>query len=139
LDGLGKMPTPVTFTAAVQWTPPSAPANSGNATFSVVAQVNAQNVGQVDVQTTDAPATLFPMPFGSVSAAKILIVKNMMSSEVGVRINGAVANNFRIPAGGMVTYAAPVAPGAEPWTSATIVTTATPASIEAVQFFIFGD
>lgn len=133
------MPTPVTVTASVQWTPPSAPANSGNATFSVVAQVNAQNVGQVDVQTTDAPASLFPMPFGSVAAAKVLIIKNMMSSEVGIRINGAVANNFRVPAGAVVIYAAPVAPGAEPWTSATIVTTATPAAIENVQFFIYGD
>jgi hypothetical protein len=133
------MPTPVTVTASVQWTPPSAPANSGNATFNVVAQVNAQNVGQIDVQTTDAPATVFALPFGSVAAAKVLVIKNMMSSEVGVRINGAVANNFRVPAGGMVVYAAPVAPGAEPWTSVSVVTTATPAAIENVQFFIYGD
>jgi hypothetical protein len=133
------MPTNVTVTASIQWTPPSAPANSGNATFNVVSAVNAQNVGQIDVQTTDAPATAFPIPFGSVAAAKVILIKNMMSSEIGVRINGAVADTFRIPAGGWVMYAAPVGPNATPWSSATVVTTATPAAIENVQFFVYGD
>jgi len=133
------MATNVTVTASLQWTPPSAPANSGTATFNVVASVNAQNVGQVDVQTADVPGTVFPMPFGSVQAAKVMCVKNMMSSEIGVRLNGHVTNDFRVPAGGMVMYAAPVGPNAEPIASASIVTTASPAAIENVQFFIYGD
>jgi hypothetical protein len=133
------MPTNVTVTASVQWTPPSAPANSGTATFNVVASVNAQNVGQVDVQVSDPPGAVFPMPFGSIATAKVICIKNMMSSEVGVRINGHVTNDFRVPAGGIVMYAAPVGPNSEPWASASIVTTASPAAIEAVQFFVFGD
>lgn len=133
------MPTNVTVTATVQWTPPSAPANSGTATFNVVASVNAQNVGQIDVQTSDAPGAIFPMPFGSVATAKVVCIKNMMSSEIGVRINGHGSNDFRVPAGGMVMYAAPVGPNSEPWASASIVTTASPAAIENVQFFIYGD
>lgn len=133
------MPTNVTVTATVQWTPPSAPANSGTATFNAVASVNAQNVGQIDVQTSDAPATVFPMPFGSVQAAKVICIKNMMSSEIGLRINGHVTNDFRIPAGGFILYSAPVGPNSEPWSSASIVTTASPAAIENVQFFIYGD
>ena len=133
------MPTPVTVAATLQWTPPSAPANSGTATFNVVAQVNAQNVGQSDVQTSDTPGTAFPMPFGSVQAAKVMCIKNMMSSDVGVRLNGHGSNDFRVPAGGMVMYACPAAPGADPVSSASIVTTASPASVENVQFFIYGD
>lgn len=133
------MPTNVTVTASIQWTPPSAPANSGNATFSAVAAVNAQNVGQIDVPMSTGPATQFDLPFGSVAAAKIIMIKNEMSSDVGIRINGSEADNFRVPAGGFVLYAAPQAPGSTPWSSATAVTTATPAAVEAIQYFIYGD
>lgn len=133
------MPTNVTFNGSLQWTPPSAPVNSGTATFAVVSSVNAQAVGQVDVQVSDPPATVIPMPFGSINAAKVVCIKNMMSSEVGVRLNGAGSNNFNVPAGGMFMYVSPVGPNAIPISSASIVTTASPAAIEAVQFFIYGD
>ncbi len=133
------MPTNVTVNASVQWTPPSAPANSGNATFNVVAPCNAQNVGQIDVQTTDAPNTSFAIPFGSVAAAKILIIKNMLSAEIAVRLNGSGSDNFRIAAGGVLMYSAPIAPGSTPLSSVTVLTTASPSVIENVQFFVYGD
>lgn len=133
------MPTNATVSASLQWTPPSAPVNSGNAKFDVVAGVNAQNVGQIDVNTSVTPGTAFPVPFGSIEAAKVLVIKNMMSSEIGVRLNGAEVDTFRVPAGGFMMYAAPQAPGASPISSAQIVTTASPSQVQQVDFFVYGD
>lgn len=128
-----------TITFGILYTPPSAAANSGNASFSTQASYNAQNVGQLDVQTSDAPATTFAIPFGSVSAGKIVMVRNMMSTEIGIRLNAAGSDNMKLPAGGEFVYAASVAPNATPLTAVTIVTTASPAQIENVMYWVFGD
>ena len=133
------MPTNVTVTTNLQWTPPSAPVNSGNASMSVVASINAQNVGSIDVQTTDTSPTTFAIPFGSISAAKVLLIKNMMSSDISVRLNGDNADTFRIPSGGAIHYAAPATPGSVPISSVTVITTVTPTQVETIHYFVFGD
>jgi hypothetical protein len=133
------MPTPVTLSLGIQYTPPSAPTNSGSATLSVQSQYNAQNVGQIDIQTTDLSGATFVVPFGSVASGKVVSIKNMMSSDIGVRMNGAISDNFRIPSGGVFVYAAPTAPTLTPLSSMTVVTTATPTQVENVHFWVFGD
>jgi hypothetical protein len=129
----------VTIGLSVQWTPPNAAVNSGNSSFQVQGPYNAQQVGQIDVQTTDIPGTIFPVQFGSISKAKVVIIKNMMSSEIGIRLNGAIANNFNLPSGGEVVYASPTGPAAVPLTAIDVVTTASPTATEQINTFVFGD
>lgn len=133
------MSSTAVVTLGIQYTPPSAPVNSGQSSFSTSSVYNSQNVGQIDVQPTDIPATIFIIPFGSIASAKVAVIKNLMSSDIGVRINGAVADNFKISAGGELIYACQIAPSSNPMASISIVTTATPGSIENVSYWIFGD
>jgi hypothetical protein len=126
-------------TLGVQWTPPSAAANSGSSTFPVTGTYNAQNVGQHDIPVATPPGTVFAIPFGSIQAAKLLLIRNMMSSDVGVRLNGHVTDDFLLPPGGELIYAAPSAPGSNPVASASIVTVGSPTVIENVIYFVMGD
>lgn len=127
------------MTLGLQWTPPFAALNSGNSSFNLSAQYNAQNVGQIDVPGATPAATVFPIPFGTVSSAKVLVVKNMMSTDVGIRFNGAVADNFQVAAGACVAVFAPAAPVANPLTSISVVTTAVPGATEQLSFWVYGD
>ena len=133
------MASQASVTVSIQFTPPSAPVGSGSAVFQVTASHNAQNVGQIDVNPADTPATIFPVAFGSVAKAKILVVKNLMSSEIGVRINGAVADTFQLAAGGEFCYVCSAFPATTPVTSVSVVTTASPAAVELIQYWVFGD
>jgi hypothetical protein len=128
-------------TLNIQYTPPSAPANSGVASLVVGGTYNGGQAGSIDVPTTIivSPPTVIPVPFGSVAAAKLLIIRNNMSSEIGVRLNGAVANTFNLPPGGEFVYAVPTTPGAIPLTSADVIPTVVPTVTEQIHFFVFGD
>ena len=134
-----KMATTFSCTIGLLYTPPSAQANSGNATLQIQGSASGQNVGQVDIAAATAPATVIPIPFGALASAKLFLIKNMMSSEIGVRINGHVTNDFNVPVGGVVMYAAPSAPSLVPFTLASIVTTGTPSVTESVLYWTFGD
>jgi hypothetical protein len=128
-------------TLNIQYTPPSAPANSGVASLVVGGTYNGGQAGSIDVPTTIVvlPPTVIPVPFGSVAAAKLLVIRNKMSSEIGVRLNGAVANTFNVPAGGEFIYSVPTAPLAIPLTSVDIVPTVAPTVVEQVDYWCFGD
>jgi len=133
------MSSTVTVSRTIQFTPPSAPVNSGTGTISTQAIYNSQNVGDIDVQITDASGTSFSIPFGSVGAAKVAIVKNLMSADIGIRINGSVADNFKLPSGGVFSYESSSAPGSDPLSSITVITTATPTQISNISYWVFGD
>ena len=133
------MPTSASATLSLQYTPPSAPANSGSAVFQLTASFNAQNVGQIDVNPVDLPAAIFVIPFGSVAKAKILVIKNLLSADVGVRLNGAVADTFQLSTQGEFAYICQTAPTTTPVISASIVLTASPLAIETLQYWVFGD
>lgn len=133
------MSSQVTATLSLQYTPPSAPTNSGNAVFSLTASFNAQNVGQIDVNPSDVPSTVFPIPFGSVAKARVLVIKNLGTADVGVRLNGAVADQFQLSASGELAYVCQTTPGTTSITSASIVTTAAPPTVEACHYWVFGD
>lgn len=128
-------------TLNIQYTPPSAPANSGVASLLVGGTYNGGQAGSIDVPTTIvvSPPTVIPVPFGSVDAAKLLVIRNNMSSEIGVRLNGAITDTFNLPPGGEFIYAAPTAPGAIPLTSADVVPTVVPTVIEKIDYWCFGD
>lgn len=129
----------VSLSVGVQWTPPGAALNSGNASYNLSSSYNAQNVGEVDVPGATAPATVIPIPFGQVQSCKLLLIKNMMSNDIGIRINGAVADNFQVATGTIAFIAMPQSPVMNPVASLDFVTTATPGGTETVAFFVFGD
>lgn len=129
----------VAITLGILWTPPFATPNSGNSSFNLSAQYNAQNVGNIDVPGGTSATTPIPIPFGTVSQCRVLIIKNMMSSDIGIRFNGAVADNFQIAPGAMVSIFQPQSPVANNLASASIVTTAVPGTTETVSFWVFGD
>jgi len=129
----------VSISVGCQWTPPFAVLNSGNSSFNLSAQYNAQNVGQIDIPGATTTPTVFPIPFGTVASCKMLIIKNCMSSDIGVRFNGAVANEFQVAPGGMVMVSMPQAPVTNPVTSISVVTTSVPGATEYVSFWVFGD
>jgi hypothetical protein len=127
------------FSASIQYTPPAAPANSGLPSFSLQASYNAQQVGQIDVPSGTAPATVFNVAFGYVNKAKLLVIKNLMSTDVAVRLNGSTDPNFCLPPGGMITYSAAVDPSTYPLVSASVTVLTAPAATEYIQTFVFGD
>lgn len=128
-----------TVACALTFTPPGAPVNSGQSSFPTQGTYGAQCSGNIDVPASTVIGTTYAVPFGSISAAKFLIIKNMMSSEIAIRLNGAVTDTFRLAAGGEFMYASPAAPGATPLASASILTTASPSADEQVLFVALGD
>lgn len=84
------MTSAATATLSLQYTPPNAAANSGNVLYPVVANYNAQNVGQFDLMSTEAPPITNPIPFGSVTQCLMLIIKNGQATDIGVKLNGGV-------------------------------------------------
>lgn len=133
------MASPFSKTTGIQWTPPSTPANSGNSTVAVQGSVNVASSGQVDVPAATTLATVFAIPFGTVSKPLFFAIKNKMSSDIGIRLNGAVANNFKLAPGGYIEMSMPAPTVDEPLTSCSIVTTAVPTALELVDWWIFGD
>jgi hypothetical protein len=124
---------------SVTWTPPLAPVNSGQSTMNVQTVYNGGPTGSIDIPTGTIVGTTFDIPMAALSAAKTVIIKNMMSTEIGIRINGSITNNFNLPPGGMFAVAGATAPLAVPLTAVTIVTTADPTVTERVHYFAFGD
>jgi len=129
----------VVVTLGVQWTPPSAPANSGSSSTVVTASYNAQNVGTIDVPSATGPATAFTIPFGNVNKAKVIVIKSKMTKEIELAINGAPASTFNIPPQGVVVLASSTEPLADEWASAIVTTTDTNTAVEFVEYAIFGD
>lgn len=130
----------VVFSASVQWTPPSAPTNSGQSAFTFQASYNAQNTGSHDVPSGTAPATEFPIPFGSVNKAKLLVIKNLMTTDVNVKLNGST-DLITLAPQGMMSFNNPTDPttGTNPLTEASVIILTSPTNVEAIQYWVFGD
>ena len=133
------MPDQLTTQLSVTYTPPKAAQNSGQSTLGITSTYNGQSVGTVDVPPGTTPPTTFAIPFGSVSAAKACIIRNDMSSDIGIRLNSAVADNFELGSGGELMITSPIAPSTTPLISVDILTTADPTSLEQVFFWVYGD
>jgi len=130
----------VVFTGTLQWTPPAAPANSGQSSFTVQASYNSHNVGSLDVPSGTAPATEIAIPFGQVSEARFMVVKNLMTTDVDLKLNGS-ADLISIPPQGQHMHICPVdlTDGANPLTGASVTVLATPTSVQNILFWVYGD
>jgi hypothetical protein len=135
------MANTVVLQSSIQWTPPSAPANSGQSAFTTQASYNAQNVGSIDVPSGTIVSTEIDIPFGSVEKARVFIVKSLMTSDVDVKINGSADPIFSLAPGGSFRYEAPIDPstGVYPITSASITILVSPTHIEQLNFWVMGD
>ncbi len=123
----------------VTWTPPGTPENSGVATLATSGVENAQSVGKHDILTSISPASVLSIPFGSVDAAKVAIVENLMTTEIGLRLNGAVANVITLGPGQRFILEGAVAGGTTPLTQLDIEIITAPTATEFVLWWIFGD
>jgi hypothetical protein len=128
-----------TTSLGIVWTPPSAAANSGNSNIAIQGTENAQSVGKVDVGSGTIIGTVFVIPLSGISAAKVCVIQNQMSSEIGVRLNGNVTDNFRLAPGQTFCLFGPSAPGTTPLTSVSVVTTAAPSQVETINYWALGD
>jgi len=129
----------LTTATSVTYTPPKAAANSGQSTLGTSGVYNAAAVGSIDIPNGTIVGTVFSIPFNSVDNAKTVIIRNDMTSDVGVRLNGAVADNFELAPSGEMIISNPVAPGTTPITQIDVVTTADPTNLERLFYFVFGD
>lgn len=126
-----------TVTLSIVYTPPNAPANSGTATFTTAITHNAQNCGLLDVPASTTIATEITIPFGGVSSAKILIIKNSMTQDLILKLNGS--SIYHLSPGGVFNSAMSVEPLSLPLTAATVTTTATLPALEQISYFVLGD
>lgn len=128
-----------TTSLGIQWTPPAAADNSGNSTLSTAGTEQAQSVGTIDVPNGTVVGSVLPIPFGSVGAAKVCVVENKMSTEVGVRLNGSLSDEFTLGPGQRFAVSGPVAGSTLPLTQVELTTTADPTQTEKINYWIFGD
>jgi hypothetical protein len=131
------MASTATVTVSIVYTPPSAPTNSGTVSLTVPVSLDAQNVGQIDIPASTAPATALAIPFGSVNSARIILVKNLTSQELVLKLNGGLAIS-NITANGEFLYVCPTDPLALPMSSASLTTTAAFPGLEAIQYWVMG-
>jgi hypothetical protein len=135
------MSNTVVLNSCIQYTPPSAPINSGQSSISITTTYNEMNVGAVCVQTNTTIGTVIPIPFGTVTSAKFLILKNTSPDDIDVAINGSTTVNFTLPAISALQYVCTTNPtiGTHPITSISLTTLATPTTIDRIEFWVFGD
>lgn len=126
-------------TLNLKYTPPGAPAGSGVAALTSAGTYQAGQAGTTDIPPGTVVGASFSIPFGSVTAAKLFVIRNNASSEISVKLNGSASPVFNIPPGGEFVYSAPTAPGAVPLTSVAFLTTEDPTTTERVLWWCFGD
>jgi hypothetical protein len=105
----------------------------------VVAPFEGAISGQIDVPDEAANDTVYAVPFGTIASPTAVMIENKTGQDLGVRINGAVADEFQLPDGGVFAYAAPAAAAAVPIDELAVVTTAAQVGAGKVNFWIVGD
>ncbi len=108
---------------------------------SVAAPYQSMHSGTLDVPPSTAPATAIPIPTGSIGTEITAVrIVNNLSLDIGIRLNGAVTDEYQVPPGGEFQYVTPVAATYLPLTAVSIATTAEQVEIdESVAYWVFGD
>lgn len=79
------------------YTPPASAQNSGIASIPVSITFDAQSVGVLDIPTSTPAGTIFQIPFGSIAGAQLVMVRNLTSNAIGLKINGDGADMVTSP------------------------------------------
>jgi hypothetical protein len=128
-------------TASLTYTPPL---GTSPCTVSFGTQENyvPSSVGTLDVPIGTAAQTAIPIPFGTVTVADFLVVRNRSNQDMGLRLNGipaATAVLYQIPPNGQVVIAFPTPPGGSPLTSAHVDTTVMQAGVVGlIDYWVLG-
>lgn len=96
------------------------------------------NTGAVDIPDATVATTAFVVPFGTITSATYIEVVNDNDQDMGIRINGAVADNFQISPGGRFVVVQEDESTANPITAVSVVTTALQVGDGIVSFTVVG-
>lgn len=129
-----------TLTSSIVYTPPLATTTS-SFSLNVTESYTPLSVGTIDIPIGTAATTTYDIPFGSISSADLVILKNKNNQEMGVRINGipiAPAYLFQIPQNGEMIYGGPVPVTGSPLTAVQLEIPAMQAGIIGqIDYYIF--
>lgn len=109
-------------------------------TFAYAAQANSV----IDVEDAEVMGATFAASFGSVAEPALVAFRNLTGQALGVRINGAVADNYTIEALDATTnkvyQVLPAGVGTTtPITAITFVLTAAQSGAGTIEVLVFGD
>lgn len=134
------MPT-TTVVTNLTYTPPLATTQQ-QVPFSNAENYVPHSVGVLDIPIGTAANAAISIPFGTVSVADVVIIKNNGNQDLGLRINGiptAPAVLYQIPPGGIFAATHPVVPGGGQLTSIQVDTTVIQATVVGtIDFYVFG-
>lgn len=130
------MPNAV-LTVGLKYTPPGGAADSATPSVSATSAYTPQVEGTVDIPDATMAAVVFSVPLGTVDSCSVLVLKNKTTQDLGIRINGALADQFQVPAGGIFALGGAL-PSAAPVTQLDVVTTALQTGVGQVDFYAFG-
>jgi hypothetical protein len=130
--------TQFTATVGVQFTPPSAPVNSGVSSFASQGNYDAQNIGTVKIPSTMTPPTTYSIPFGLVGSAMMVIIENKMSASIGIKLNGSQTVNFDLAPSAVFMMSGSTVSSGVPLTAASFTVAAAPSTTEYCNYFVFG-
>ncbi len=108
---------------------------SSRVTLAGVMAYTASAVGFLDIPEATADETAFSIPFGSVGAAKGIIIQNNCVEPLDVTINASL-DTFELAPGATLALFGPEASGI---TSASVVTTGVTAADGSVAYIVMGD
>lgn len=109
-------------------------------TKSVVAEYQSSVEGAIDVPDTQAAATVYSIPFGSIAVdTRAVLIENQSGQPLKVKINGAATASHTLAPGGIQLVGEPAASGATPILSLSLETTAIQAGAGQINYWVFGD
>ncbi len=125
----------LTYTAPLSNTPQTV-------AFSNVEGYIPQSVGTVAIPIGTGANSHFPVPFGSITTADVVVIYNRGNQDLGVRINGVPSSPnvlYQIPPSGILAISHPIAPGGLPIASVVLDTTVPQTGIVGqFDFYVFG-
>lgn len=106
-------------------------------TSTVAVEYNAFLVGELDVPNATAGSTAYSIPFGSVTNATGVWIRNATGQDLTLKINGSAALHLIKTGSDVVLPADGVSGG--PLTAVSLTTTATQSGEGQIEFFVAGD
>jgi len=127
------------LTASLGYTPPGGGSGSATAVLTATAPYTAESIGIMDIPASTIEGVEFQIPFGTISEAFCLVIKNTNSQSMGVRFNAVVGvgpDEYQMPPGGELIINHPVGAGT---TVADGVTNTDVSFVSATAAFVTAD
>ena len=124
------------FSSSVTYSPPG----GGLLTqaFGVTANYASASAGTVAISAKADPHPI-AIPFGGIGAdARGLVVRNNTAVDLGIRLNGATSDLYRLAPGGLIMHWAPASAGASALTACTVAPAVAAPSDGSIDYLVFG-